>query len=120
MNSAIKSAEPKSTASPAKSNTPFFQKGSDTEFFFGSTSNASFFSPRSYGNAVIQHKLTIGQPNDKYEQEADEMANNVVQRLSAPEVLTAKESGVQAKPIAHAITPIVQSKCDECEKEEKL
>ncbi|YAF95385.1 MAG: DUF4157 domain-containing protein [Nodularia sp. CChRGM 3473] len=33
----------------------------------------------------IQMKLTIGQPGDKYEQEADRVAADVVQRINAPE-----------------------------------
>ncbi|MEH2391442.1 MAG: DUF4157 domain-containing protein [Nostoc sp.] len=33
---------------------------------------------------VIQAKLTIGEPGDKYEQEADTVARQVVQRLHAP------------------------------------
>ncbi|MBD2112569.1 MULTISPECIES: DUF4157 domain-containing protein [Cyanophyceae] len=32
----------------------------------------------------IQAKLTIGQPNDKYEQEADRVASQVVQQINAP------------------------------------
>lgn len=32
----------------------------------------------------IQRKLTIGQPGDKYEQEADRVASQVVQQISAP------------------------------------
>ena len=32
----------------------------------------------------IQAKLTIGQPNDKYEQEADRVASQVVQQISTP------------------------------------
>jgi hypothetical protein len=35
--------------------------------------------------SVIQTKLTIGQPNDKYEQEADRVADEVM-RMSEPEV----------------------------------
>ena len=33
----------------------------------------------------IQGKLTIGQPGDKYEQEADEVAAQVVQRINEPQ-----------------------------------
>jgi len=35
---------------------------------------------------VIQPKLTIGAPNDKYEQEADRIAAQVVQQLNAPKL----------------------------------
>ncbi|MBD2233311.1 DUF4157 domain-containing protein [Phormidium tenue] len=36
---------------------------------------------------VIQPKLVIGQPNDKYEQEADRVAEQVVQQLNAPKTV---------------------------------
>jgi hypothetical protein len=34
---------------------------------------------------AVQPKLTIGQPNDKYEQEADRVAEEVIQRINAPQ-----------------------------------
>ncbi|MBN3922114.1 C2 family cysteine protease [Nostoc sp. NMS4] len=40
--------------------------------------------PKTKRPQVIQAKLTIGQPGDKYEQEADTVARQVVQRLHAP------------------------------------
>ena len=49
---------------------------------------------------IIQPKLTIGQPNDKYEQEADAVADQVM-RMPASEI------------------PPVQRKCDKCEEEEE-
>ncbi|AFZ26635.1 hypothetical protein Cylst_4557 [Cylindrospermum stagnale PCC 7417] len=61
----------------------------------------------------IQTKLTVGEPGDKYEQEADMMASrvmsmpdNAVQRLLKPEEQTEQE--IQTKPLANAITPLVQ------------
>ncbi len=61
----------------------------------------------------IQAKLTVGEPGDKYEQEADMMASrvmsmpdNAVQRLLAPEEQIEQE--VQTKPLANRITPLVQ------------
>ncbi len=56
----------------------------------------------------IQPKLTINQPNDAYEQEADAMADKVM-RMEQP--------GVQLKPLP--ITGI-QRKCTHCEEEEKV
>ncbi|MEZ4774822.1 MAG: DUF4157 domain-containing protein [Bacteroidia bacterium] len=69
-----------------KSSQPFFHK----------SGNGSFFSPET-----IQRKLTIGQPNDKYEQEADAMAEKVVSRSTAS-------------------TPSIQQQCAECEKEKQI
>ena len=34
--------------------------------------------------AIVQPKLAIGEPNDKYEQQADRMATEVVQKIHAP------------------------------------
>lgn len=63
--------------------------------------------------SAVQPKLTVGTPGDKYEQEADAMASQVmampdsaVQRETAPEKQTEEE--VQAKPLAAGITPLVQ------------
>jgi hypothetical protein len=84
--------------------------------------------PRSH--PVVQPKLTVGAPNDKYEQEADHVAAQVmsmpesatVQRDALPEEeeevqtkpivqrdsLPEEEEEVQAKPISSEITPLVQ------------
>ena len=62
----------------------------------------------------IQTKLTVGAPNDQYEQEADRVADQVmsmpdaatqapVQREGMPE-----EEELQTKPLAAGITPLVQ------------
>jgi Domain of unknown function (DUF4157) len=61
----------------------------------------TFFAPSAASNGVVQTKLTVNAPNDMYEQEADTMANKVVQRMSVPK---------EEEPI--------QRKCAECEKEE--
>ncbi len=94
---------------------PFFNNEGKEGFFSKSTeATEAFFNP-----TTVQPKLTIGQPNDKYEVEADAMADKVVQRLSATDVQSKKETTVQAKPLATSITPVVQKKCTSCEKEEQ-
>lgn len=64
--------------------------------------------------SVIQPKLTIGQPGDKYEHEADRVAEQV---MRMPEPINHKsvqcqgieeQEEVQMKPLATAITPLVQ------------
>ncbi len=107
----MKTAEAK--ISPASSHQsgkhePFFghqQEGSVRSI--GSETAPFFTKP-----PAIQAKLSVGQPNDKYEQEADAVADKVVQKLSEP-------GTVQAAPISPT-TPAVQAKCAECEKEDKL
>ncbi|MFT3823206.1 MAG: DUF4157 domain-containing protein [Chitinophagaceae bacterium] len=59
--------------------------------------------------AFFQAKLSVNQPNDVYEQEADRVAEKVVQ---------AKTDDVFFAPKPLAITP-VQRKCAACEEEEK-
>ncbi len=59
----------------------------------------------------IQPKLKIGAPNDKYEQEADRVADQV---MSMPEPaaqrqpLEEDEEEIQTKPLAGKITPLIQ------------
>ena len=72
-----------------------------------------------------QPKLTIGVPNDKYEQEADRVADEVmrmpeprVQRQVEPE--EEEEETLQAKPLAEQITPLVQRQVEPKEEEEEI
>ncbi|MDX2361407.1 MAG: DUF4157 domain-containing protein [Crocinitomicaceae bacterium] len=93
------------TQSAEPSNTPYFGK-------------APLFNPMN----TVQARLKMGQPNDKYEQEADRMADKVVSSPSAapaaaPQVndssptvqkMTEEEPEVQAKKFSETITPLVQ------------
>ncbi|NUQ23494.1 MAG: DUF4157 domain-containing protein [Saprospiraceae bacterium] len=118
----MKVAESKSSATApllqkknAEQQTPFFQPeqaGSALD-----NSQPAFFSPK--GNSSIQRKpffiqpkLTIGQPGDQYEQEADRMADQVVQRL-------AENNNAAAAPPT-PVSPGIQRQCADCEKEEQL
>lgn len=96
---------------------PFFQKNGESAFFSDSQTDiqSNFFFSDQAAQPFIHPKLTIGQPGDKYEQEADTMADQVVQRLSNPET-------IQTKPatIANPVTPLVQPKCSACEEEEQI
>jgi outer membrane protein OmpA-like peptidoglycan-associated protein len=118
----MKTVEPTaaSVASVAKTRESFFsKKGADIFFGKADTEQPSFFNASAgyavKGNGMLQTKLTIGQPNDKYEQEADEMADKVVQRLANPSVQT-KCAHCEEEEKKNA----VQRKCAECEKEEEL
>ena len=117
----MKAAENKTTtASLQKKAQPFFEKGGGQSFFSDRATDTSFFTKTQSKRPIIQPKLTIGQPDDKYEKEADAVADKVVQRLAMPDVLTKKETAIQTKPLAAVITPILQTKCAACEQEEKL
>ena len=82
-------------------NQPFFQKEGDVSFFSEGSKSSRFFGGSSGGDnpppffspSTIQPKLTIGAPGDKYEQEADEMADQVMQKLASGK----NESSLQRK-----------------------
>ena len=59
----------------------------------------------------IQPKLSVNQPNDVYEQEADAVAEKVIQSK------TIQQSETFFKPISISS---IQRKCAHCEEEEKL
>ncbi len=78
---------------------------------------------RSFGQ-LIQAKLTVSQPNDPYEQEADRVVAEVM-RMAEPipsrpaeEEEEEQEKGVQAKPLYPQITPLVQRQAEEDQEEE--
>lgn len=93
----------------------FFQNAATNDV--SGNAREAFFSPNGHANNLksylgkpeIQTKLTIGQPGDKYEQEADAMAERVV---------LMKESDLP--PINRAGSPEVQTSCAECEEEQQL
>ncbi len=72
----------------------------------------------------VQAKLTIGQPNDKYEQEADRVADEVM-RMPEPRLQRQAEEKeeaeelIQAKPLVEQITPLVQRQVEPEEEEEE-
>jgi len=87
------------------------------------------FLQRTIGNQAVQRliksgtlqtKLKIGQPGDKYEQEADRVADAVM-RMPEPGVqrqsIEEEEEKVQTKPITGQITPLVQRQIEEEDEE---
>ncbi|BAZ29869.1 OmpA/MotB domain-containing protein [Cylindrospermum sp. NIES-4074] len=56
---------------------------------------------------AIQAKLTVGEPGDKYEQEADAMASQVMS-MSEPAVQKESEEKLQTKPLAQRVTPVIR------------
>lgn len=73
-------------------------------------------------STFIQPKLRIGSPNDKYEQEADRIADQVVQggnqvqqnqqvgHLVQRKCTECDEEGLQMKPLSEQVTPLIQTK----------
>ena len=68
----------------------------------------------------VQTKLTIGKANDKYEQEADAVADKVMRMPDRPFVQRKTDGGDKEDMVSmKQATPFVQLKCHDCEKEEK-
>src|SRR4029079_10119693 len=106
----MKSIQSKNST-PANSNhSPFFQKESGNSLFV--KNEKPFFNA-----APIQAKLTVNQPNDPYEKEADAMADKVVQRLNNKSFPNRENN--QAAFFRKSGNPI-QRQCAACGKEEKL
>jgi len=65
---------------------------------------------RGLSHELIQTKLTIGTPGDKYEQEADAVANQIVNQINAPEPseiqrkeMSEEDEQLQMKPTVQCI-----------------
>lgn len=122
----MKAAKPSTPAPTAKSNSPFFNKNGGQDFFHSTDQENSFF-PGKRTESFIQAKLTVGKPNDPYEQEADAVADQVVNKLPGHDAgqknghTTSGDApaAVQTKPLSQSITPFVQAKCASCEAEEE-
>ncbi len=67
---------------------------------------------RILGSAGVQAKLSISQPNDKYEQEADRVADQVMAmpdpKLQPQPENEEEDETIQTKPLSDQITPLVQ------------
>ncbi len=103
----------------------FLQRKAEPAFFGGNKQNDTFFSP----SAVIQAKLSISQPNDPHEREADAVAERVMTMpepaaVAAPVTETEKDvqkqEEEQAPMPAMEISPHIQCKDDPKEEEKKI
>jgi hypothetical protein len=90
----MKTPKAKTAAASVTTETPFFQKGNGGNFFAKGDAQDSFFSAEAA--SLVQTKLTIGAPNDKYEKEADAMAEQVVQRTEKEKIQPKNIPGSQA------------------------
>jgi hypothetical protein len=98
----MKTAETKTPAATtaAKSTKPFFNKGEGSALSLKSENEQPFFGKNN--NTDVQAKLNIGQPNDKYEQEADAVADKVVQQKIEPGTGQSQITAI----------PSIQAKCN--------
>jgi hypothetical protein len=91
----------------AKTTRPQGERPASRGFFFGGLGRAAtpFFSPLA---PRVQRKLTVGEPNDGYEQEADRVADAVVAER-APAVAYGQEGN-----------PAIRRQCAACEEQDTL
>ncbi|HEY9697910.1 MAG TPA: DUF4157 domain-containing protein [Trichocoleus sp.] len=82
--------------------------------------NQRDITPGLTGKLPIQAKLTIGEPNDKYEQEADRVARQVVQQINTPRIAHPNQTkGIQRqvmpdmKDKLSPVHPLIQRKSSE-------
>ncbi len=72
---------------------------------------------------ILQTKLVIGQPNDRYEQEADHVADMVVgksRQIHSSDEETNKSTGVnEPNEKSLAVTPLLQRQAEETQEEEE-
>ncbi len=107
----MRTAETKATTSVNRNQTanPFFQMGNEGVFFSSTKADIQtkpFFDARGLsfeqGSAHAGHKnstgpsvqtkvISIGMPDDRYEKEADKVADHVVQKLVSPEAVQTDE-----------------------------
>lgn len=113
------------TAAEQKSQ-PLYDQGTEAplslETDWGHSAGIPLFLQRSAANSKersIQTKLTVSDPQDSYEQEADRLAGQVMSKDPAE---------IQTQPLVEKITPFVQrrsrldnkTKCETCEPEETV
>lgn len=82
---------PPTEASPQQQQTPDLQTQRENAERLGHNfANIPIFAPNSTPTP-IQPKLTIGQPGDRYEQEADAVARQVVSQINSPQTVQREE-----------------------------
>ncbi|MEO1124345.1 MAG: DUF4157 domain-containing protein [Cyanobacteria bacterium J06639_16] len=91
-----------------------------TELTPSTKSSRSLVSPLALRSPIIQPQLTVNQPGDPYEQEADAIANAVMrvpEPLPQPDDNRASGNGIQPLPLD---AESVQRKCATCESEDLI
>ncbi len=106
----------------AEQESPFFaaKEGSNAGSFFNPPQPSMGAKPLdgSPSRPTIQAKLTVGAPNDKYEQEADLMADKVVQRMGQSETLQ-RQTAPSVSTATNTVSTVEEDKLQKKE-EEKL
>ncbi len=94
------------------------ESGKEEASFFGKEVKKPFFNGSSKG--TVQTKLKVGEAGDKYEKEADNVANAVVNKTAKPDIQNKEISSIQRESLA---TPLKDEKLGTAEQrmeEDKL
>ena len=105
----MKSIQSKNITQADSNHHSIFQKESENVFF------AKSYKP-FFNSSTIKEKLTVKQPGDSCEKEADSMADKVVQQKATPFFNQTNQSNFLFNPLSNSI----HRKCTSCEQEDKL
>ena len=86
----------KTSAEKSSSTTSTTARQTSSQPFFARAGEGSFFAPATTVVPAVQMKMTVNKPGDKFEQEADKMADKVM-RMPAP-ASPIKEEKLQRQP----------------------
>lgn len=94
-------------AAPTETTIATKTEDSATPFHFDQVNISNPKTPQSNPTAdltpPIQAQLTLGQPGDKYEQEADNVARAVIQQIQSPQI-SQREDDIQRSPLT--VSPV--------------
>ena len=93
----MKTSADKSSTSSSTTTTASRTTASQHVPFFAKAGEGGFFAPvQQTASPAVQFKLTVNKPGDKFEQEADKMADKVMRMPAAP--APAKEDKLPGMP----------------------
>ena len=73
----------KASSEKSSSTTSVAAKQMASQPFFAKAGGGNFFAPAANSAPVVQMKMAVNKPGDKFEQEADKMADKVM-RMPTP------------------------------------
>src|SRR5438552_2035812 len=112
-------AKKNSSSRSSKDEASFFHNGNGSSL--STQSESGFFSHSVCPSPAVQAKLSVGQPDDEYEREADATADKVVQRLASTSESKKANNDLQSKPLTFQSSVAEETQVNERDemKEEK-
>lgn len=100
------------------------RKSVESKSAFASQQNKFNTSPFDFSQIPLQSKLKINTPGDRYEQEADRIADRVLNMNEVGDIEKDGNRQIQRKSLSDEITSTnglnTQRKCSQCEEEDEL